>query len=222
MTITNNLLTPGSQHGRTGQALSPAGIVVHYVGNPQSSAVANRNWFEAGSSGQYVSSHYVIGLNGEIIRCIPENERAMHAGKSYDKKYDQIAPTNNARLIGIENCHPDASGKFNAKTYESLIWLCADICSRYGFGLDAVYRHYDVAGKICPLYYVNNTTEWQKLKNDIAQKLNKRMTPEEKLAVLIKDSAINTPQYWINALKTFRYFDGFVDAIYDKYETNAK
>jgi len=164
MTITDRLLTPGAEHGRAGQPLMPKGITAHYVGNPGSSAEANRGWFENGAGGARASAHYIIGLNGEILRLIPENERAMHAGKSYGAAWDITAPTNNASYIGIECCHPDASGKFNDNTYAALIELCADICARYGFDpLKSVVRHYDITGKICPLYYVKNPYEWERL-----------------------------------------------------------
>jgi|GEM_PF-2090328 len=166
--ITQKLLTKGAAHGRTGEPLSAVGVVIHYVGNPGSSAIANRNYFENGSGGNYVSAHYVVGLNGEIIQCVPENERAQHAGKSYAPQYKETAKLNNARYLGIENCHPDSGGKFSDITRKSLVALSADICFRYNFELSAVFRHYDVTGKSCPMYYVNNSGEWTKLKNDIA------------------------------------------------------
>lgn len=138
-------------------------IVVHWVGNAGSSAVANRNYFEnlQNTHKTYASSHYVIGLDGEIIRCIPENEVAFHAG-SYSM---------NRKSIGIEDCHPDWDGKFNDNTYNSLVELCADICKRYELSVDDIIRHYDVTGKNCPKYYVEHEDEWIKLKNDVAQKI---------------------------------------------------
>lgn len=169
MEIIDRYLTKTAEHGRPGTALTPKGIVVHYVGNPGSSAEANRNWFENGAGGAYTSAHYIIGLNGEILRCVPENERAMHAGKSYAAAYDGMAKTNNATYLGIECCHSDAAGRFNDATYASLIALCVDIYKRYGFTVSKqVLRHYDVSGKSCPLYYVNNPTAWSQLVSDIA------------------------------------------------------
>ena len=41
------------------------GVVIHYVGNPGTSAQANRNYFESlkdGADGTYASSHFVVGL----------------------------------------------------------------------------------------------------------------------------------------------------------------
>ena len=163
MDITEALLTKGAGHGRTCAALSPEGVAVHYVGNPLSSAAANRNWFESGADGAYTSCHYIVGLAGEILRLIPENEQAMHAGKAYAAGYESLAAKNNRTLIGIECCHPDAGGRFNNLTTDSLVRLLKDICGRHGFPRGRVYRHYDVTGKVCPLYYVRNPEAWENL-----------------------------------------------------------
>ena len=115
MEIQEKLLTinPYSRSGESQNRIE--NIVVHYVGNAGSSAIANRNYFEnlQNTHKTYASSHYVIGLDGEIIRCIPEDEVAFHAG-SYSM---------NRKSIGIEDCHPDWDGKFNENTYNSLVEL---------------------------------------------------------------------------------------------------
>ena len=43
-------------------------IVIHYVGNPGTTAQQNRDYYASRSSD--VSSHFVIGLKGEIIQCM--------------------------------------------------------------------------------------------------------------------------------------------------------
>jgi|GEM_PF-1732537 len=164
ITITQALLTKGAKQGRPGTNLIPKGVVVHFVGNPGSSAQANRNYFENGSGGNGVSSQYIVGLNGEVLQCVPDNERAMHAGKSYGTAWNEMAKTNNGKYLGIECCHPDSTGKFNAVTTASLVWLVKKLCKDHG--LDAakdVFRHHDVAGKNCPAYYVKYANEWAEL-----------------------------------------------------------
>ena len=138
-------------------------IIVHWVANPNSSAIGNRNYFNnlANTHKTSASSHYIVGLNGEIIRCIPENEVAFHSG-SYSM---------NRKSIGIENCHPDWNGQFNSNTYNSLVELCADICKRYNISVNNIIRHYDVTGKNCPKYYVENENAWIQFKNDVANKI---------------------------------------------------
>ena len=143
-------------------------LVIHWVGNAGSSANANRNYFESlkNSHKTYASSHYIIGLEGEIIRCIPDDEVAFHSG-SYSMT---------RKSIGIEDCHPDWEGKFNENTYNSLVELCADICRRYNLSINAIIRHYDVTGKDCPRYYVRNEEAWIQFKNDVANKLGQATT----------------------------------------------
>ena len=163
MEIEERLLTI-NPYSRTGEKQNRIeNIVVHWVGNAGSSAIANRNYFEnlKDSHKTYASSHYIIGLNGETIKCIPEDEVAFHSG-GYSM---------NRKSIGIEDCHPDWDGKFNEATYNSLVELCADICNRYGLTVDNIIRHYDVTGKECPRYYVRNEQEWIKFKNDVANRL---------------------------------------------------
>ena len=168
MNIQEILLTPGASHGRPGYALTPKGAVVHYVGGPGGTALAVRNWFEGGAGGAHTSCHYVVGLSGEILRILPESEQAMHAGKAYDAKYAEQAAQNNRTLLGIECCHPTADGKFNEATTAALAWLLRDILARHGLTAEDVYRHYDVTGKACPLYYVKNPAAWDELKLGLA------------------------------------------------------
>ncbi|OOB77263.1 MAG: hypothetical protein ATN33_03075 [Epulopiscium sp. Nele67-Bin001] len=144
------------------------GIVIHYVANPGSSAVANRNYFNNLTS-TYASSHYIVGLEGEIIACIPEDEIAYHAG---DKTY-------NSTFIGIEVCHPDTTGKFVEPTYSAVVELTADICKRYNLNPQTdVIRHYDVTGKLCPLYYVNNKDAWEQFLSDVEKSMSAEVLPE--------------------------------------------
>ena len=157
MEIQQKLLTinpysrPGTKIGKI------KNIVIHWVGNAGSTAIANRNYFESLKDKKiYASSHYIIGLEGEIIQCVPESEIAYHGNHA------------NSYSIGIENCHPDWEGKFNSKTYTSLVELCADLCKRYELDTSvALIRHYDVTKKDCPHYYVKNTQDWINLKNDV-------------------------------------------------------
>ena len=123
-------------------------IAVHYVGNAGSSAKANRNYFEnlknqkGEKTDRYVSSHYIIGLEGEIIQCIPLNEWSYCTNQA------------NGYSISIECCHPDSTGKFTAETEKSLAELCAYLCRKFVLNpMDDIIRHYDVTGKQCPLYW---------------------------------------------------------------------
>lgn len=128
-------------------------IVIHYVGNPGTSAQNNRDYFDKEETS--VSSHFVVGLKGEIIQCVPLYEKSA---ASNERNIDSIS---------IEVCHPDETGKYNEKTYASLVKLAAWLCEEFDLDKDDVIRHYDITGKICPKYYVENPEEWENLKQDI-------------------------------------------------------
>lgn len=141
--------------GRRGTALGMVNnIAVHYVGNPGTTAMQNRNYFNQPTT--TVSSHFIVGLDGEIVQCVP---------------LDEISSATNHRnsdTISIEVCHPDTTGEFNAKTYGSLVRLCDWLCEQYGLEASDLIRHYDVTGKQCPLYYVENPEAWEQLVQDVA------------------------------------------------------
>ena len=147
----------------TVQALEKVnGIVVHYTANPGTDAEDNRNYFNnlpkinAGKQkATYASSHFVIGLEGQIVQCIPLNEIAY---ASNARNYDTIS---------IECCHPGKDGKFNNTTYQALIELVSYLCLKYDLTKEQVIRHYDVTGKLCPLYFVKHEDEWNQLKDKI-------------------------------------------------------
>ena len=139
---------------RTGRHLQgPADIVVHYVGNPGTTAKQNRNYYNNTNSD--VSSHFVVGLDGEIILCIPLNERSAATGER------------NIDTISIEVCHPDETGRYNDVTYASLQRLVSWLMQHYGLGREHVIRHYDVTGKLCPLYYVEHPEAWEDFRSSL-------------------------------------------------------
>ncbi len=149
----SNYNRPGTMRPRT------TAVVCHYIGNPGTSAQANRNYFEnlKDTHTTKASCHYIIGLQGEIIQLIPEEETSWCTNQA------------NSYTISIEACHPDASGKFTDATYKAYVALCADICKRWG--LDPLHggliRHYDVTGKICPKWMVDHPWDWDAFKMDV-------------------------------------------------------
>ena len=136
-------------------------IAIHYTANPGSTAMSNRNYFENHATTQEnkVSSHFVVGLEGEVVQCIPTSEMSYATN------------SRNVDTISIECCHPDETGQFNDATYSSAVKLTAWLCTRFGLDTDQVIRHYDVTGKDCPKYYVENPDAWFRMKADIAAQI---------------------------------------------------
>ena len=132
-------------------------IVIHYVGNPATSAQNNRDYFNKADT--TVCSHFVIGLDGEVIQCIPLDEKS------------NASNNRNLDTISIEVCHPDESGKFNNATYSSLVKLTTWLCDNSGLKAKDVIRHYDITGKECPKYFVDNESEWKNFLEDVKEEL---------------------------------------------------
>ena len=132
-------------------------MVIHYVGNPGTTAQANRDYFANLSltGDTYASSHFVVGLEGEIIQCVPLTEVAYCSNER------------NEDTISIEVCHEDATGEFSPETMESLVKLTAWLAVTFDLDTEDVIRHYDVTGKICPKFYVEHEDAWAALLADV-------------------------------------------------------
>ena len=92
-----------------------------------------------------VSSHYVVGLDGEIVQLVPEDRRACHAGISSWRGVSDV----NSASIGIEivNAGPGPDGlltpPFPDAQIEAVWRLCRDIQAHYP--IEDVVGHSDVA-----------------------------------------------------------------------------
>ena len=153
-----------NKYSRPGLQLEKVnGIVVHYTANPGTTAQQNRDYFQglAQSGKTYASSHFVIGLEGEIVQCIPCSEISY---ASNDRNNDTIS---------IECCIEDETGKFNSKTYDSLIRLTTWLMGRYELRTADVIRHYDVTGKACPKYFVDHEDSWEQFHKDLIDYIEK-------------------------------------------------
>ena len=157
-------------YSRPGTALEKVnGIVIHYTANPGATAIANRNYFEnlKDTHTTKASSHFVVGLEGEIVQCIPTAEIAY---ASNDRNSDTIS---------IECCYKNEDGSFEQATYDSVIKLTAWLCAKFGLTSENVIRHYDVTGKLCPLYYVEHEEAWTQFKKDVDTYLQVYETGDE-------------------------------------------
>lgn len=169
MEITKELIDI-NDHTRPGKKTQPLrhvnGVVIHYVQWPGASAQRVRDYFNdlpKTEPNRFASAHYVVGLRGEVIQMIPEDECAWHAGPSSSTNHKtelSLGGKPNWRTIGIECCHPDASGKLTDETERATIELAADILVRHESMI--LLRHYDCTGKRCPRWYVDHESEWRR------------------------------------------------------------
>jgi len=169
--VTQDYLTV-NPYSRPGTELKKIhGVVIHYVGNPGTAAEANRNYFESladGKDGVYASAHFIVGLEGEVIQCIPLTEESYASN------------SRNADTISIEVCHPDSTGKFSDVTYQRVVELTAWLCREFHLDPETdVIRHYDVTGKECPKYYVDYPDAWDQLRADVKAEMDQQETAEQ-------------------------------------------
>lgn len=155
--ITEDFLTV-NPYSRPGEKLGKVkNVFVHYTANPNTSAANNRSYFEnlKDTHETYASTHFVIGIEGEIIQCLPLEEIG------YGVK------TRNYDSVSIECCYTSEDGSFSEATYQSLLHLVGWLLWEYDLEPEDVLRHYDVGGKMCPLYYVEHEDAWEAFRKDL-------------------------------------------------------
>jgi N-acetylmuramoyl-L-alanine amidase len=115
-------------------------IVLHYTGMENAaSAIERLRDPEAG-----VSCHYLVDEDGQILRMVPEERRAWHAGRSYWRGQTGL----NSCSIGIEIVNPGHEWGYQPypdRQIDALIPLVADIKQRYAITRGDVVGHSDIA-----------------------------------------------------------------------------
>lgn len=189
-------------------------LVIHWVANPNTSAIANRNFFESRKGGEksYGSAHEIIDLNGDVVIVIPENEMAYHVGsKTYtDEALVSLSDYPNDCTYGIECTHVDWQGNMTDETIATLIARCADLCTRYDLDpLVDIWTHKQVVGwKNCPKYFVDHPKEFELFKEKVKIKMTSVNTSDswkyelgkEALVYLADKKIIDSPKIWIDKL----------------------
>lgn len=156
------------KNNRSGQLLNPEGIVIHSTDNPGATAIDHFNYFDSAYRG--VSGHYFVDWN-EIIKAVPENEVAWHAGRTANNKY-----------LAVEMCEPkDHDPQKFEEVWKRTVWLIADICVRYGWDVSSsVLSHREVSLRWnesthidpYPFFEKYNRT-WDQLIEDIVREIER-------------------------------------------------
>jgi N-acetylmuramoyl-L-alanine amidase len=122
------------------RALPVTMAVLHYTGM-RTGAEAIERLCDAQAK---VSAHYVIEEDGTVIRLVPEDKRAWHAGKSYWRGVTDV----NSASVGIEIVNPGHEFGYRPFTDAQMDALCpllADIVKRHDIPLANVVGHSDIA-----------------------------------------------------------------------------
>lgn len=131
-------------------------LVIHYTANDGDTDENNGKYFQ--NNVVKSSAHYFVD-DDSITQSVPDNYIAWHCGANSYKH-----PTcRNSNSIGIETCDDVRNGVIypSAKTIQNVIDLAKHLMKKYNIPAENVIRHYDVTGKLCPAYWVDDA-KWKK------------------------------------------------------------
>lgn len=148
-------------------------IVVHYTANDGDTDEANIKYFS--EPNRKASAHFFVD-DDSISESVEPRRVAWHCGGNI---YSDIRQTgggklygtvNNSNSLGVEMCDTQKDGVHNLShaTRLNAIKLIAALMEDYGIDIDHVVRHFDVTGKHCPVYFMDEV-EWNKFKGDIEE-----------------------------------------------------
>ena len=115
-------------------------LILHYTGMRTAQAAIDRLC----DPDAKVSSHYVVDEDGAVVRLVPEQRRAWHAGVSYWRGHTAL----NGRSIGIEVVNPGHEWgyrDFPVLQMAAVCDLCLSILSRHRIPARNIVAHSDVA-----------------------------------------------------------------------------
>jgi N-acetylmuramoyl-L-alanine amidase len=115
-------------------------LVLHYTGMKDGAAAIERLRDPASK----VSCHYLVAEDGKVLRMVPEDKRAWHAGQSYWRGMMNL----NTDSIGIEIVNPGHEfgyRPFTEQQMDALIPLVAGIVKRHNIPRANVVGHSDIA-----------------------------------------------------------------------------
>lgn len=159
-------------------------IVCHATGNDGDSSANNARYFQ--SQGRGASAHYFVDDN-TVYQSVPDLSVAWSVGGN---KYQDCAQTGggsfykiatNLNTLNIELCDTKRDGAIMAseKTIENAVKLIQELMKKYHIPKDRVIRHFDVTGKKCPSYFVEETA-WAGFKVRLSQNKQEQEVKPEK------------------------------------------
>lgn len=159
-------------------------IVIHYTGNDGDSDEGNINYFK--SPNRRASAHFFVD-DDSISQSVPITNVAWHCGGDKYKNslggsmYKIVTNTNS---IGIEICDTKRDGTYNISiaTKRNVIKLVRALMDDFNVPIENIVRHYDVTGKHCPRYYVDDVA-WAMFKQEISIHKNETSTFRVKILV---------------------------------------
>jgi N-acetylmuramoyl-L-alanine amidase len=131
---------PSPNHDARPDATPSDILVLHYTGMRSGADALGR----LRDPDARVSAHYVVDEDGGILRLVPEDRRAWHAGISWWRGLTDL----NDRSIGIEIVNPGHEWgyrPFGALQMAAVCDLCLSILSRHPIPARNIVAHSDIA-----------------------------------------------------------------------------
>lgn len=148
-------------------------LVVHYTGNVNDTARNNAMYYR--DNNIEVSAHFFVSENS-IYKSVQENHAAFAVGLGsrktpYFKWPSHWKKCTNTNSISVEICGSRNSYEANDNVKELAAQLVAELCKKYSIPLANVIRHYDVTGKRCPAWAVDDPSNWLHFRTRVANYL---------------------------------------------------
>lgn len=162
--IKTNLANKGNYGGKRDTSKIKY-LVIHYTGNDGDTDESNARYFK--NNVVTASAHYFVD-DDSITQSVPDNYVAWHCG---GKKYASCSTTGGGKFynkctnnnsLSIEICDDVKNGTVypSAKTIQNALELAEQLMAKYSIPKENVIRHFDVTGKLCPNYWINDA-KWK-------------------------------------------------------------
>lgn len=157
-----------SNYGNKRSTSSIKYIVLHYTANDGDSDENNGKYFKGAN--RHASAHIFVD-DDSCTQSVPDDYVAWSVG---GKKYSNTngakfyGKATNSNTLNIEMCDTDRNGRYEAtaKTQKNTIEIVREKMAKYNIPIERVIRHYDVTGKLCPAYFVDEDA-WKAFKAKI-------------------------------------------------------
>lgn len=198
--IVENLVPKSKYNIKCPYEMSPIGITVHNTAN-DASAMAEIKYMI--SNNAEVSFHYAVD-DKEAVQGLPLNRNGWHASDGNG--------TGNRKTIAVEICYSLSGGERFDKAEENAAELIAMLLEEYGWGIEAVKRHYDYAPnkKYCPHRTMDKG--WDRFLNMVKSKMsdNETVTPTNVVNVYYRVKTIK--HGWLPEVKNLEDYAGYEDS----------
>lgn len=146
-------------------------ITIHYTGNDGDHDEGNAAYFH--NTITKTSAHYFVD-DDSVTQSVPDNYIAYSVGGTKYADCDKTGggklykKAKNSNTINIEMCDTSKDGHIMAseKTINNTVELVRELMVKYNIPIENVIRHFDVTGKHCPAYFMDDKA-W----NDFLKKL---------------------------------------------------